>query len=223
MRRMQRRIAAAAVIAVSTVVFPVAAQESVRSRTSLEEATAIAAQLLQRQRSPLAAALARVEQARVALHSVALSPGSPGFERLEGDYDIAVSRYADRLAELGTTPDRRTLGELSSAIRHSDDQVRMAAVTALREGAASDPSDPILGDVRALVTGDPSPEIRRQAFEAYCRWGNQDDVLSLSMAQGRVAGPLQDLAVREWLRIERERESAAEAALQAGLAGGDQP
>ena len=198
---------------------PVMDQESVRSRTSLEEATAIAARLLSRQQSPVAAAIGEVVEAREMLDSVAISPGSPGFEQLEGEYERAVARYADRLLELGATPDRSTLGVLSAAIHHSDDRVRMAVVTALREGAANDPSEPILIDVRALATGDPSPEIRRQAFEAYCRWGNQDDVLSLATALGRVAGPLQDLAVREWLRIERERESANDAALRADRNG----
>ena len=199
-----------AILLVAGSLTPTLAQDLVRRHTSLEEATAIAAQLTQRQANPVRVAIATTARARATLDALPTWPGRQGSNALEGAYEQAIERYAESVLELGETPHPDTLAELSAAIRHSDDRVRYAALTALREGAVSSSHSPILSDARALITGDPVPVIRRQAFEVYCRWGDQDDVLSLSMTLGRAPGPVQDLAVREWIRIEKERLSATQ-------------
>ena len=200
-------VLASAIVIVAASIRPASAQEPLRSTQSLEEATAIAAELLRRQEDPVRTAILGAERARATLEALPIAPGAPGFDEIAGQYEAAVALYAESLQALGHTPHVSTLGPLSAAVDHRDDRVRLASLAALREGAASDSSAPVLREARALVTSDPSPQIRRQAFEVYCRWGDQDDVLSLSMSLGRAPGPVQDLAVREWIRIEKERLS----------------
>ncbi|MEM8994106.1 MAG: HEAT repeat domain-containing protein, partial [Acidobacteriota bacterium] len=119
----------------------------------------------------------------------------------------AVHAYAASVGDLASHPSPETLDALTRAVQHEEPSVRLAALTALREGASQGrPNSAALLTARALITTDPDPRIRRQAFEAYCRWGDQDDVLVLSQSLGRRPGPVRDVAVREWLRIERERQ-----------------
>ncbi|MEM1182202.1 MAG: HEAT repeat domain-containing protein [Acidobacteriota bacterium] len=167
---------------------------------TLLEATAIAEQLLAQRTHPVTAALERVEARRIALESADRSV-------VREEIPAAVHAYAASVGDLARHPSPETLDALTAAVQHEEPTVRLAALTALREGASHGrPHSTALQTARALITADPDPLIRRQAFEAYCRWGDQDDVLALSQTLGRQPGPVRDLAVREWLRIERERQ-----------------
>ena len=195
------------------VALPSGAEEPA-ARSSLEEATAIAAELALQRENPMVAALLKVDNARRDLASISAPPGSE-------DYHAAAGRYADSLLALRWHPHPDTVVELGLAVRHADDQVRLAALSAMREGAA-DGKSLILGEVGALITNDPNPAIRREAFEVYCRWGDQGHVLSLAVSLGRAPGPVQDLAVREWIRIEKENLDRANGDTQAQPWGGGQ-
>lgn len=170
-----------------------------RESSSLSEANAIAERMLAEQTHPLIAALQRVDRAQ---QELATRAGSSDGDQPAGP----VLRYAEAVSDLRRFPDAETLPAVLTAIQSAEAEVRRAGLRALRGGAASrNPNHPALLAARDLVVSDSSAGVRREAFEAYCRWGNQDDVLALSQQLGREAGPVRDLAVREWLRIERER------------------
>ena len=189
-----------AIVALCLCALPTTAQER-GTQASLEEATALAAMLIEHQQSPLESALTRVSEARIASESAPANLSGVTSSQSEA----ATSRYANSIQQLAGMPVPRTLGALAAAMTHPHASVRLASVVALREGASSrDPHSTALMRARDLILADPSPAVRRQAFEAYCRWGDQTDVLGLAKQLGRAAGPVQDLAVREWLRIEQE-------------------
>lgn len=168
--------------------------------STLQEATAIAERLVAQRANPVVAALEQVESKRLALELADL----PAVREEE---PAVVSAYAESIGSLGRHPSAETLSALTVAIQHEEPSVRLAGLTALREGASQgQPNSAALMTARTLVTSDADSRIRRQAFEAYCRWGDQDDVLVLAQTLGREPGPVRDLAVREWLRIERERQ-----------------
>jgi hypothetical protein len=176
-------------------------------RSSLEEANAIAAQLKMNQTNALERAIRAAEQAQERVDALARNGG--GQTNTARLYRSAVQRYAKRLQNLGSRPHPDTLKVLFPAVGHPEAQVRKAALIALREGAANNPQAPVLNQVYDMILNDSVIEVRREAFEVYCRWGDRDDLLLLSMELGREAGPLQDLAVREWIRVEKERLARA--------------
>ena len=195
--------------------------ENLQYRNTLEEATAIAARLTAEQEDPMTLAIDRVKLAKTALDEITIKARTFGEisndydfvdDEVGGEYEAAMEQYTSSIQALGRFPHPNTLSALTPAVNHENTQVRLSALTALREGAAKDPNEPILNTVRETILVDPSPEIRREAFEVYCRWGNQADLLSLSMELGRKANPVQDLAVREWIRIEKELQALAEGA-----------
>lgn len=191
------------------------AQRSLHS-ASLEEASAIAEQLLREREDPVLAALERVEEKRrlaldtesaIALAGTPARAGEQPLDRAHSSFEL-FGEYANSVALLAHVPDRRTLPALEEAARSSDAAVRHAAMLALREGAsAGHPHSQALVMAHSAVLGDPDPRVRRQAFEAFRRWGSEDEVLALSQQLARVSGPVRDLAVREWIRIEQERSA----------------
>ncbi len=175
-------------------------QGTQQAGNTLQEATAIAEQLVAQRANPTDVALERVKAKRIALEFADLPV-------VREEVPAAVTAYAASVENLARHPNAETLSALTTAVQHQEPIVRMAALTALREGASQGrPGSIALVAARSLITTDADPRIRRQAFEAYCRWGDQDDVLGLSQTLGRKPGPVRDLAVREWLRIERERQ-----------------
>lgn len=198
-RILSNPLAVALVFASAFASSPLCAQTPNKSsRSSLQEATAIAEQLAAARLDPVRFAIDRAESARRDLEHQE--------HRGAGAGEKAVSRYAQRLAALVAVPRAETLSELTAALHRPEVELQLIALTALREGASvgRERSEALLL-ARQLLLDSPEPVVRRQAFEAYSRWGNQDDVLSLSQELGRTPGPVRDLAVREWLRIERER------------------
>jgi hypothetical protein len=187
---------------------PAVADDNLAYQGTLAEAQAIAAQLDQNREDPLAKALRLADEAKAAMDNLVAADGA-GVQQSKA-YENAAETYAESLEDLGRMPHPDTLAALSPAVDHPDPQVRLAAVRALREGAAQDSQAPVLATVRGLILSDPEPEIRREAFEVYCRWGDQEDMLLLAMDLGRKAGPLQAVAVREWIRIETERQALAQ-------------
>ena len=114
----------------------------------------------------------------------------------------AFHTYAESLRALGHFHDPVRLDVLAPALHSQSTRVRRAALEALRDGTVRD--EAVLGQVRGMATGDSDPSVRRDALEVYVRYGNPTDVLSLVQSLGRASGPTRDIAVREWLRIEKE-------------------
>jgi hypothetical protein len=184
--------------------------------SSLEEATRIAKELMAQREDPLQYALrkareaaAQAEAARQAAEKEqadrsadgedAAGPG--GDERQRADV-----AYADALSALGQFQDPQRLDVLAPALGSDSTAVRSTALGALRDGTVSD--EAVLDQVKTMVTSDPDPYVQREALEVYVRYGDQSEVLSLVQTLGRTSGPTQDIAVREWLRIEKERADA---------------
>lgn len=172
--------------------------------TSLDEATRIAQELNEQREDPfgydqrqiLAAADARAQ----------VTGEGPDADRQREELD---AEYARRLERLGRYQGDEKLEALAPALADESNVVRTAALRALRDGTIEDLTT--LSDVREMALSDPDYAVRREAFEVYVRYGDQDDVLIMAQEMGRAAGPLRDIAVREWVRIERERASAGDA------------
>lgn len=173
--------------------------DTTRRETSFDEATRIARELLARQEDPLSADLRSVEEARAAAERA--RAGDEDDKTEDGN-----QRYAAALLQLGRYQSEATLPALMPALSHADRGVRGSALRAMRWGTVSDAD--ALSKVREMINTDANPRVRREAFEVYSRYGDQDDVLTLAQELGRQDGVIQDIAVREWLRIEKEREGA---------------
>ena len=183
--------------------------EATVARESLAEATAIAATLASRVKNPLGTALDEAEQAGALVASI---PMPLAGQEPSSEYEAAVEAYGDKLLALASFPDSSTVGTLAQGIQHESSEIRLAALSALKEGALSGGGAAVLSWIQQIATSDPSPVVRREAFEVFCRWGNQSDVYGLATSLGRNPGPVQDLAVREWIRLEKERIERAEGA-----------
>ncbi len=198
---------------------PVAVQASPRDgESSREEAMRLARELAQQQEDPLTSALReahealaeseaarrRVEEERARRLAAGEDPTQIGVLAPDRRY---AARYAQALAGLGVFQDAKRLEVLTPALEYDDTGVRMAALQALRDGTVHDPA--VLSRVRELLIGDTDPRVQREALEVYVRYGDPEDVLSLVQMLGRTEGPMRDIAVREWNRIEMERAEAA--------------
>jgi hypothetical protein len=171
--------------------------------TSLEEATRIAQELHEKRVDPFRYDLRRARTADSARAQV--EGGGHDAEQTRQELD---AEYARRLERLGRYQGDEKLEVLAPALTEGSGTVRTAALRALRDGTVQDLAT--LSDVREMALSDSDYSVRREAFEVYVRYGDQDDVLSMAQELGREAGPLQDIAVREWVRIEQERASAAD-------------
>ena len=182
------------------------AREGARPRTtesaSLKEAREIAARLDAERSDPVELALA--ELAAVQGYRTAQLALAEVERAAAGDAEDEVSDYASRLEALGPSQDPRTLAALAPALADPSEQVRSASLRALRHGAAKASDAPVLGTVRQLAAEDPDPRVQREAFEVFARWGDEREALAMAQALGRSPGPLQQAAVREWIRLERE-------------------
>lgn len=198
---------------------PAPVQPGVRvGESSREEAMRLARELAQQQEDPLTSALReaqealaenetarqRVEEERVRRLAAGEDPTQVGALAPDGQY---AARYAQALAGLGAFQDAKRLEALAPALEYEDTGVRMAALQALRDGTVHDPV--VLSRVLEIANADPDPRIQREALEVYVRYGDPEDVLSLVQMLGRREGPLRDIAVREWNRIELERAETA--------------
>lgn len=161
--------------------------------SSLEEASRIAGELLAHRENPLQSAIRTAQEAA-------------------GD----EARQADSLRALGQFQDPARLDVLASALGSKNAKVRIAALEALRDGTVNDAS--VLSMVRNMVLKDPEPGVQREALEVFVRYGDQADALSLAQSLGRAGGPAQDIAVREWIRIEKEIADAPNADKQVAKA-----
>jgi len=127
---------------------------------------------------------------------------------------ISEKRYADALAALADYQDPRVADVAVSAMQSPSYAARASLLRVMRYNpeASADPDS--LADLRGLVTNDPNPQVRREALEVLVRYGDSAEVLSLVQGLGRREGPVRDIAVREWVRIETEMAAAAEAATE---------
>ncbi|MGH8583328.1 MAG: HEAT repeat domain-containing protein [Gammaproteobacteria bacterium] len=198
---------------------PAAVQASpTAGESSREEALRLARELAQEQEDPLTSALReaqealaeneaarrRVEEERTRRLATGEDPSQIGALGPDRQY---AARYAQALAGLGAFQDAKRLEVLSPALEYDDTGVRMAALRALRDGTVHDPA--VLSRVREMLIGEPDPGVQREALEVYVRYGDPDDVLSLVQTLARKEGPMRDIAVREWNRIEMEQAEAA--------------
>jgi len=179
-------------------------EPSANEETSLEEAMRIARELNEKREDPFGYDLRQVVMADEA--RARLEGRGPDADRQREELD---AEYARRLERLGRYQGDEKLEALAPALAEDSREVRTAALRALRDGTVQDLTT--LSDVREMAISDPDYAVRREAFEVYVRYGDQDDVLAMAQEMGRAAGPLQDIAVREWVRIEQERASAADA------------
>jgi hypothetical protein len=187
-----------------------------KAESSMDEATRIANQLLAQRENPMQYAMrkareaaAEAEAAKEASDAELTRRAAAGEDASESGVDRAQGPdrvYADSLRALGQFQDSERLEVLSPALSSDIKDVRSAALEALRDGTVSDVA--VLSEVRSMATGDSDPYVQRDALEVYVRYGDQDDVLSLVQSLGRTDGPTRDIAVREWLRIEKERADA---------------
>jgi len=164
--------------------------------SSMEEATRIANELMAQSENPLQHAMRKAREAATGAEGAQASPEAG--EDAQG----REARYADSLRALGQFPDPERLDVLAPALGAKSRTVRSAALEALRDGTVRDES--VLGSVRGMATGDSDPIVQRQALEVYVRYADRSEVLALVQSMGRTSGPARDIAVREWMRIEKE-------------------
>jgi hypothetical protein len=175
-----------------------------RAVSSLEEATRIANELIAQRENPLQFAMRKAREAAAEAEAARKASESEAGGGQTQDRD---RRYAESLRALGQFQDPERLEVLAPALGSDSKDVRTAALEALRDGTVND--DAVLDQVRSMATGDADPYVQRDALEVYVRYGDQSDVLSLVQSLGRTSGPTRDIAVREWLRLEKERAEAA--------------
>ncbi len=202
-------------------------QAADRGEHSLEEAIRIANELMAQREDPLQYALRQAREAAAAAGAAQEAAEKEQARRAAEGEDAAAlddgpqdayRAYADSLRVLGQFQDAERLDVLAPALGSTSTEVRSAALEALRDGTASE--DPtVLGQVRGMATGDADPFVQRDALEVYVRYGDQSEVLSLVQSLGRTSGPTRDIAVREWIRIEKERADAPLADEQLRQAG----
>ena len=174
-----------------------------QAASSLEEATRIANELIAQRENPLQFAMRKAREAAAEAEAARKASES----ETEGDQtQDRDRRYAESLRALGQFQDPERLEVLAPALGSDSKNVRTAALEALRDGTVGDVA--VLDQVRSMATGDADPYVQRDALEVYVRYGDQSDVLSLVQTLGRASGPTRDIAVREWLRIEKERADA---------------
>jgi hypothetical protein len=187
-----------------------------RAESSFDEATRIANEMTAQRENTLQYAIRRAQEMAVdvkaAEEALKLEPARPatagevvsgsGRERTQNAY----SAYAESLHAFRQFQDPERLEALLPALDSQSNRVRRAALEALRDGTVHD--EAVLGKVRDMVTNDSDPSVQREALEVYARYGNRSEVLSLVQSLGRLNGPTRDIAVREWLRIEKEMADA---------------
>ena len=179
-----------------------AARTAEEAAASMEEAARIADELIAQRENPLEHAMRQAREAAAKAAAAAKLPqGESGPDSERG--------YADSLRALGAFQDPDRLSVLDPALDSRSKDVRAAALDALRDGTVRDES--VLSRVRSLITSDPDPSVRRGALEVYARYGSPAEVLALVQSLGRTSGAARDIAVREWLRIERELAEASQA------------
>jgi hypothetical protein len=166
------------------------------AETSLEEATRIANELAEAQEDPVSAA---IERAKAAAAAAADAPEDP----------MSAERYAEALGALQDVQDSRVLDVASQALQSPSYQARAAALRAIRYNSETSSDPMLLGELSGVVTSDPNPQVRREALEVLVRYGDSAEVLSLVQTLGRTESPVRDIAVREWLRIEKEMQEQA--------------
>lgn len=184
------------------------------NESSLAEAIRLANELAAQQEDPLQFAMRRAREAAAEAERQAreqelqrrAAEGEDATEARRGNPQDGYDRYADSLRELGRFQDPERMDVLAPALESESRTVRGAALEALRDGTVSDAA--VLDRVRSMITGDSEPGIQRKALEVYVRYGDPSDVLSLVQSLGRVDGPTRDIAVREWIRIEKELAEA---------------
>jgi hypothetical protein len=186
------------------------------AESSLEEAIRLANELAAQQEDPLQFAMRRAQEAAAEAEAERqaheqerarrAAEGNDAVEAGRGQPQDGYDRYADSLRALGRFQDPERIDVLAPALDSESRSVRGAALEALRDGTVTDAA--VLDRVRGMITGDSEPGIQREALEVYVRYGNQSDVLSLVQSLGRVNGPTRDIAVREWIRIEKELAEA---------------
>jgi hypothetical protein len=198
-----------------------------QAASSLDEATRIANELMAQREDPLHYAMRTAREAAAAAEAAQEAAEKEQARRATEGEDAAgldddhgqgaYKTYANALRALGQFQDSERLDVLAPALGSQSKEVRSAALEAMRDGTVAD--DTVLGQVRSMATGDADPYVQRDALEVYVRYGDQSDVLSLVQSLGRTSGPTRDIAVREWLRIEKERADAPLADQQLRQAG----
>ena len=164
--------------------------------TSLEEARRLEDQVKRANPDPVDIAIESVNQAALDV-------------RLQGesveDNESGNQQYIDALKALENLQDPRLETPLVNALEAEDSNARTVALRALRNNPL-DTGSRTLRTVYRLVTSDPDPIVRREALEVYVRYADEESALTLVQQLGREDGPARDIALREWIRIETERQ-----------------
>ena len=95
------------------------------------------------------------------------------------------------------------------ALEEDDEGARLSALQALRWQSRTALNPEAVGRVAAAVETESDPALQRAALEVLVRYGDPEEVLRAIEPLALTAGPNQDLAVREWLRIREEQDARA--------------